>query len=144
MKLNNMNTIILTILLVTTPLTTYNAGVNVKMDVKKNLTAIYDTVTLTTYTAVAGETDSTPTITASGFKIDTNNPKRHRIIAISRDLKKKWKFGTKVKIKNAGKYNGVYVVKDLMNKRYKNRVDILIGEDDKQVSMNNVKITKLN
>ena len=60
------------------------------------------------------------------------------------DLKKKWKFGTKVKIKNAGKYNGVYVVKDLMNKRYKNRVDILIGEDDKQVSMNNVKITKLN
>ena len=139
-----MNTSILTILLVTTPLITNNAGVKVSMDIKKNLTAIDDTVTLTTYTAVAGETDSTPTITASGFKIDTNNPGKHRIIAISRDLKKKWKFGTKVKIKNAGKYNGVYVVKDLMNKRYKNRVDILIGEDDKQVSMNNVKITKLN
>ncbi len=57
-----------------------------------------DIVTLTTYTASENETDSTPNITASGFKIDTKNAKRHRIIAVSRDLKKKLKFGSKVRI----------------------------------------------
>ena len=100
-------------------------------------------VTLTTYTSSEKETDSTPNITASGFKIDVSNPKKHRIIAVSRDLKKKWPFGTKVRIKRAGKYNGVYTVKDVMNKRYKNRIDILIGEDDKQTTIKNVKITKI-
>jgi 3D (Asp-Asp-Asp) domain-containing protein len=103
----------------------------------------YETVTLTTYSATEGETDSTPHLTASGFKIDKDNPKKHRIIAVSRDLKRKWPFGTKVRIKKAGKYNGVYIVKDVMNKRYKNRIDILIGEDDRQTTMNNVKITKI-
>jgi 3D (Asp-Asp-Asp) domain-containing protein len=103
----------------------------------------YETVTLTTYSATVGETDSTPHITASGFKIDTLNPKKHKIIAISRDLLKKLPFGTFVKVTGAGKLNGVYVIEDKMNKRYKNRIDILIGEDDRQTTMNNVKITKI-
>jgi 3D (Asp-Asp-Asp) domain-containing protein len=90
-----------------------------------------------------GETDSTPNITASGFKIDTTNPRKHRIIAISRDLKKKWKFNQKVRIRKAGKYNGDYTVKDVMNKRYKNRIDILVGKDDKQVKLSNVQITAI-
>ena len=30
-----------------------------------------------------------------------------------------------------------------MNKRHKNRIDILIGEDDKQTKIKNVKITKI-
>lgn len=102
-----------------------------------------DVVTLTTYCPSSGETDSTPNITASGYKIDTTNPRRHRIIAISRDLKKKWKFNQKVRIRKAGKYNGVYTVKDLMNKRYKNRVDILVGKDDRQVKLSNVQITAI-
>lgn len=102
-----------------------------------------DVVTLTTYSPSMGETDSTPNITASGFKIDTANPRKHRIIAISRDLKRKWKFNQKVRIRKAGKYNGVYTVKDLMNKRFKNRVDILVGKDDKQVKLSNVQITAI-
>ncbi len=100
-------------------------------------------VTLTTYTASENETDSTPNITASGFKIDTNNPKRHRIIAVSRDLKKKLKFGSKVRIEGAGKYSGTYVVKDVMNKRYKKRIDILINPDDKQTKLNKIKLYKI-
>ena len=103
----------------------------------------YETVTLTTYCPTSQECDSTPHITASGFKINLKNPKKHRIIAVSRDLKKKWKFGTKVRIKNAGKYNGIYTVKDVMNKRYKNRIDLLINEDDKQTTIKNVKIVKI-
>jgi 3D (Asp-Asp-Asp) domain-containing protein len=100
-------------------------------------------VTLTTYKASESETDSTPNITASGFKIDTNNPKKHRIIAVSRDLKKKYKFGQKVRITGAGKYNGTYRVHDVMNKRYKNRIDILIGHNDKQTKLNKIKLYKL-
>jgi 3D (Asp-Asp-Asp) domain-containing protein len=98
-------------------------------------------VTLTTYKASESETDSTPNITASGFKI--TNPKKHRIIAVSRDLKKKYKFGQKIRITNAGKYNGTYRVHDVMNKRYRNRIDILIGHNDKQTKLKKVKIYKL-
>jgi 3D (Asp-Asp-Asp) domain-containing protein len=98
-------------------------------------------VTLTTYKASESETDSTPNITASGFKI--TNPKKHKIIAVSRDLKKKYKFGQKVRITGAGKYNGTYRVHDVMNKRYKKRIDILIGHNDKQTKLKKVKIYKL-
>jgi 3D (Asp-Asp-Asp) domain-containing protein len=100
-------------------------------------------VTLTTYKASETETDSTPNITASGFKIDTKNAKRHRIIAVSRDLKKKLKFGSKVRIEGAGKYSGTYVVKDVMNKRYKKRIDILINPDDKQTKLKKIKLYKI-
>jgi 3D (Asp-Asp-Asp) domain-containing protein len=98
-------------------------------------------VTLTTYKANVGETDSTPNITASGFKI--TNPKKHKIIAVSRDLKRKYKFGQKIRITGAGKYNGTYRVHDVMNKRYRKRIDILIGHNDKQTKLKKVKIYKL-
>jgi 3D (Asp-Asp-Asp) domain-containing protein len=99
-------------------------------------------VILTIYKANSFETDSTPNITASGFKIDTTNPDKHKIIAVSRDLKRKgWKFGKKVRVKKAGKYNGVYTIRDLMNKRHKNRIDILVGEDHSPVKLRNVEIT---
>ena len=98
-------------------------------------------VTLTTYRANEAETDSTPDITASGFKI--TNPKKHRIIAVSRDLKKKYKFGQKIRIVGAGKYSGTYRVQDVMNKRYKNRIDILIGANDKQTKLRKIKIYKI-
>jgi len=98
-------------------------------------------VTLTTYKATEAETDSTPNITASGFKI--TNPKKHRIIAVSRDLKRKMKWGSKVRIVGAGKYDGTYRVHDVMNKRYKKRIDILIGANDKQTKLKKIKIYKL-
>jgi 3D (Asp-Asp-Asp) domain-containing protein len=98
-------------------------------------------VTLTTYRASEAETDSTPNITASGFKI--TNPKKHRIIAVSRDLKKKYKFGQKIRIVGAGKYSGTYKVQDVMNKRYKKRIDILIGANDKQTKLRKIKIYKI-
>ena len=98
-------------------------------------------VTLTTYKSTESETDSTPNITASGFKI--TNPKKHRIIAVSRDLRKKWGWGTKVRIVGAGKYDGTYRVHDLMNKRYRKRIDILIDKNDKQTKLRKIKIYKL-
>jgi len=102
-----------------------------------------EVVTLTTYTPTAEECDSTPLITASGFKINESNPKRHRIIAVSRDLKRKYKFGTKLRIKGAGKYDGTYTVRDVMNKRYTKRIDILVGKSDRQTKLKKVKVYKL-
>jgi 3D (Asp-Asp-Asp) domain-containing protein len=99
-----------------------------------------DIVTVTTYSPTVEQTDSTPLITASGFEINPANPKKHRIVAVSRDLKKKYKFGKKIRITGIGKLSGTYTIRDVMNKRYKNRVDILIGEDDKQTSFKNAKL----
>lgn len=104
---------------------------------------IPDIVTVTTYSITEAETDSTPLLTASGFKINPNNPKKHRIIAVSRDLKRKYRFGQKVKITNAGKYNGVYVVRDLMHPRWKKKIDILINPSDKHTKLRRVKMYKV-
>lgn len=100
-------------------------------------------VTLTTYTVDISQTDNTPLITASGFKLDSLNPRKHRVIAISRDLKARFKFGSRVRITNAGPFNGVYVVRDLMNKRFKRKIDILINPKDKHTKLNNVIINNI-
>jgi len=116
------------------------------LNIKDSYKKIYKQfVTLTIYSPSTSQTDSTPNLTASGFKIDTTNPSKHRIIAVSRDLKKKgWGFGKKVRIKKAGKFNGVYTIRDLMNKRHKNRIDILVDDEEKPVKLKNVEVTLIN
>ncbi len=100
-------------------------------------------VSLTTYKAAIAETDSTPFETATGFKLDSVNPMKHRVIAISRDLKELFSLGDKVKLSNAGKFNGIWFIRDLMNKKYKNKIDILINPSDPQVSLEGVVISKI-
>lgn len=100
-------------------------------------------VSLSTYKADTTETDSSPLVTASGFKLDSLNPKKHRVIAISRDLKALFAFGDKVILTNAGKFNGVWFIHDVMNKRYKNKIDILINPSDRQLSLKGVLISKI-
>lgn len=102
-----------------------------------------ETVTLTTYRATVAENNSNPSVLASGFKIDMLHPQKHRIIAVSRDIKKSLKWGSKVRILNAGRFNGIYHVHDVMNKRYKKRIDVLIGWKQKATKLDNVKIIKL-
>lgn len=104
---------------------------------------VFKQVSLTTYTTDSNQTDSTPLITASGFKLDSLNPKKHRVIAISRDLKELFSFGDKVILSNAGKYNGIWFIHDLMNKRWKSKIDILINPDDRQMSLEKVVISKI-
>ncbi len=100
-------------------------------------------VSLSTYKTDTAETDSTPLITASGFKLDSVNPMKHRVIAISRDLKELFSFGDKVKLSNAGKFNGIWFIRDLMNKKYRNKIDILINPGDRQMSIEGVVISKI-
>ena len=114
-----------------------------RMDEYTNSATPSEVVTVTTYTPSVEECDSTPLITASGFKISERNPKRHRIVAVSRDLKRKYKFGTKSRSKGAGKYDGTYTVRDVMNKRFRKRIDILVSKRDKQTKVRKVKVYKL-
>ena len=86
-----------------------------------------NTVTATVYHAVVGQTNNDPGHTASMFKLDLSNPWKHRIIAVSRDLRSTYPYGSKVMITGMGKYDGVYSVEDTMNKRYTNRIDVLIN-----------------
>lgn len=88
-------------------------------------------VKVTMYTTDPKQTDATPYITASGFRLNKRNPKRHRIIAVSRDIKEKLNFGDTVVLEGTGKWDGEYIVHDLMNRRWKNRIDILVNPKDK-------------
>lgn len=101
------------------------------------------TVTVTTYSPTEEQTDDTPDITASGFKIDLHNPEKHRIIAVSRDLKKYLKFGEKVIITNTGKYDGVWQVEDVMNRRWTNKIDLLIGPEAYHTKIEGAVIRKI-
>jgi 3D (Asp-Asp-Asp) domain-containing protein len=132
--------LILSFIIVIAPieLTRTDSDLNMNVDIPSEV------VTVTTYTPSIEETDSTPLITASGFKISERNPKRQRIVAVSRDLKRKYRFGTKIRIKGAGKYDGEYTIRDVMNKRHRNRVDILVGKRDKQTKIRKVKLYKIN
>jgi 3D (Asp-Asp-Asp) domain-containing protein len=111
-----------------------------KKEVKPKLKV---TVRVTTYTTDPKQTDDTPLITASGFKLHPRNPRKHRIIAVSRDLKKKLKFGQYVRLDGAGKLDGVYIVQDVMNKRFRKRIDVLLNPNDKPTMYKKATLTAL-
>ena len=96
----------------------------------------------TVYNAVPAQTNSDPSHTATMFKLDLNDPYKHKIVALSRDLLKRFPYHSKVLIEGT-KYDGVYLVEDTMNKRYTNRIDLLINEDMQIGSWPDVTITKI-
>ena len=96
----------------------------------------------TVYNAVPAQTNSDPGHTAFMFKLDLSNPYKHKIIAVSRDLLVEYPKGTKVCVEGTT-YDGVYVVMDKMNKRYTNRIDLLINEEMQIGSWPNVIITRI-
>lgn len=109
----------------------------------KEETSDFIRVKATMYTVSESQTDDTPLITASGYKLHPSNPKKHRIIAVSRDLKRKFKFGEKVRVEGVGKHSGIYYVQDVMNSRWTNKIDILINPEDKAISYNKARLYKL-
>lgn len=99
-------------------------------------------VVATVYNAVVEQCNSDPGHTASMFKLDLKNPYKHKVIAVSRDLRSTYPYGTKVLVTGTD-YDGIYTVEDTMNKRYTNRIDILINIDMPIGKWHNVKITKV-
>ena len=87
-------------------------------------------VTATVYNADPRQCNKNCFVTASGFKLDKKDQYRHKIIAVSRDLLTVMPFGTKILIEGTA-YDGIYTVQDVMNKRYKKRIDILINKNQK-------------
>ena len=86
-------------------------------------------VTVTTYNPTERQTDSTPNITADGTRINPRKATNYRYVALSRDLISRWggpfEYGDYVVIEGTDGWDGVYQVRDTMNPRWTNRVDIL-------------------
>jgi 3D (Asp-Asp-Asp) domain-containing protein len=84
-------------------------------------------VLATAYTSHRSQTDSTPFIAAWGHRLRPGM----KIIAVSRDLLKKYglRNGTKVKISGL---RGTYVVRDKMNKRFRKKIDIYMGTNKRR------------
>jgi 3D (Asp-Asp-Asp) domain-containing protein len=105
-------------------------------------------VTATVYYPEKGQTDGNPLITADGSRINPKNPKKHRWIALSRDMLARWggdiQYGDTVWVRGiSDELDGMYIVRDTMNRRFTNRVDILVGRKDKIYGRwDNVEIAK--
>ena len=112
-------------------------------NMKKNKNTITH-VKVTCYQPVEAQCDSDPLTTADGSKIDLYKLKNGDVkwCAISRDLL--WLFPKdKPKRVHIEGY-GIYEVRDVMNKRFNHRVDILIHPSEKaNISEENVKMTIL-
>jgi hypothetical protein len=101
-----------------------------KIYIKGDTQVILDA--LTVYNPSKRQCDPTPFITASNSRINADELKKQNIrwMALSRDLLKRWKgnfhYGDTVLV-TAGdpKIDGLWVIKDTMNKRYKKRGDLL-------------------
>ena len=106
--------------------------VSENIDLKKKLYK-YETegmnVTVTMYEPLSYQTDSTPNIPADGTRIRVHKASEYRFIAVSRNLLKRhggWlDYGDFVLLKGTSHKDGVYQVRDTMNKRFVNRIDIL-------------------
>lgn len=102
------------------------------------------------YFPVENQTDDTPLITADNSKIKYKKPSKHRWVAVSRNLLTRWggtiNYGDTLHVKGINKkMDGFYVVRDTMNKRIKNQIDILVGEKENIMGLwEDVKIYKLN
>jgi 3D (Asp-Asp-Asp) domain-containing protein len=97
-----------------------------------------DIVTATTYKLTARENGPYGNVLASGFKANKKHPGLNRVVAVSRDLLKKYPFHTYVLIKNAGLFNGIWKVEDVMNKRFTKRIDFLLDWKVKHNKFDNV------
>lgn len=86
------------------------------------------TVRGTVYQAVAAQCDANPQETFDGSWIaHPATAQGYRWLAISHDLRRHYQFGDTVLVQGWGELDGPYVVHDLMNKRYRRRIDVLVG-----------------
>jgi len=105
-------------------------------------------VTVTMYQPVERQTDSTPNILADGTRIKTDKASNYKFIAVSRNLLKRWggwlDYGDFILLKGTNGKDGVYQVRDTMNKRWVNRIDILESPGTNPYKFETAKITRTN
>ena len=104
-------------------------------------------VDVTMYQPVYPQTDKTPDITADGTRIRIHKASEYKFVALSRNLLKRWggpfDYGDFILIKNAGHKDGVYQVRDTMNPKWVNVVDILESTDVMPYKFTDAHIFKL-
>lgn len=84
------------------------------------------TVTASAYNSLKSQGEGNPLVTAWG---DTLNPEVQSI-AVSRDLiRRGLTHNTPVKIEG---FDGIFIVNDKMHPRWRNKIDIYMGEDRKK------------
>lgn len=106
---------------------------------------------LTVYNPVIRQCDSSPLITASNSKIDVCRLKNEQIrwMALSRDLLERWngkfQYGDTVLVSSGDpSIDGFWIIKDTMNKRFKNYGDLLFDSQVRTLGKwHNVEITRV-
>lgn len=105
-------------------------------------------VTVTMYHPIYPQTDKTPDITADGTRISIDNASEHRFVALSRNLLKRWggpfDYGDFILLRGTDGKDGVYQVRDTMNRRYINHIDILESPGTEPYKFDNATIIKKN
>ena len=135
----------------------YNTQLNNQMAVtetlRSELTEFYKygvVVDVTMYRPTKHETDSTPNITADGTRIRISKASDYKFVALSRNLLKRWggpfDYGDFILIKGTtdSHKDGVYHVRDTMNPKYVNYVDILESKHVQPYKYTDVHLYKMN
>jgi 3D (Asp-Asp-Asp) domain-containing protein len=82
-------------------------------------------VRVTSYNPEVGQNDSSPCIGAHGTNVCQLARSGIRTLAVSQDMRWKYKYGTTVWVESENpSIKGCYQVEDTMNKRWKNRIDL--------------------
>ena len=106
-------------------------------------------VDVTMYQPVYPQTDSSPNITADGTRIRISKASDYKYVALSRNLLKRWggpfDYGDYILIKGTPDRHkdGLYNVRDTMNPKFVNYVDILESTNVKPYKYENVHIYKM-
>ena len=104
-------------------------------------------VDVTMYQPDRIQCDDTPDITADGTRIRIHKASQYKFVALSRNLLKRWggpfDYGDFILIKDAGHKDGVYQVRDTMNPKWVNVVDILESKGVEPYKFTNAHIFKL-
>ena len=104
-------------------------------------------VDVTMYQPTHYQTDNTPDITADGTRIRISKASEYKFVALSRNLLKRWggpfDYGDFILLKGAKDKDGVYQVRDTMNSKWVNVVDILESKHVEPYKYMNAHIFKL-
>ena len=107
---------------------------------------IFKQVKATMYHPVEEQCDDTPLITADGSKIDPYNVSDWNWIAVSQHMLKRnggpFNYGDTVYVLGTKHKDGMYIIKDCLNKRKTNQIDFLESLGTPQYRYDNVVIAR--
>ena len=101
-------------------------------------------VTATCYNAVEEQCNKDTIHTASMFRLNLDDPYSHRILAISRDLEiLGFRMGDEVLVSGTQQYDGIWTIRDRMNKRWRKKIDFLVNLGMPVGKWEQIKINKI-